>query len=774
MGPPRARIVARAALARCTTSGSLWGCVDGQPPAQPPPPRGSGRFPPTGTGSGSFPNAPGSGRYTAPGSGHHPTPGAARFTPASGRYGQPSPEDLRQTLADGPNSTPRTDLTPYPRGAGTPPTSGGFAAAGGPRRPLPPQVTERFEVLEELGRGGMGVVYLVHDRQRRERLALKVLIGQLNLKRLRRLEREAQATQTLDHPGIVPLLDASLDPAAPWLAYRLIPDARTLSDAMTSLSVPRRIQVVIDVARAAGHAHTRGVVHRDLKAENVLLDPADRAYLTDFGVAALAGADRLTRSGAMVGTPHAMAPEQLKGERDKVGPRTDVWALGVLLYHALTDQEPFTGATLGDLGKAIRGDTPTPPTRLRPELAPELDEICRRCLEKEPARRYSDGAAVAAALEDLLERAVYRPKGAGWGKGLAAAAACGLVAFGLGRLSKPSQAAQEQLSQASPTPAPQVPSSGPSPLATPSASVAPASPEAAASAAPADSPQPAPADPAQLSLEELERRVAGGTPALRVPLAARLLEPGATRDPRRAVSLLEAAVRDEVPGAHYALARLLSYGWGVGRQRGRARELLLAIAPREPVAWLDVGHLYAINAFGRNLGAQAQAHIERAHEQGVLGATRIRGFTRATRAQDPEEATQGAEMVRAAAEGGDPLALLAMSYLAQKGIGVAADSAAAETWRARFGEVVNGDLDSHVLFIVAMRLHFGVGVPKDLVIPRQILAKLAARGFAPAMYELSTCMLTGCGGPRDTVEGSKLLGSAAAAGLVPAQVRVAR
>ena len=758
--------------------------MPGPTSSPPPPPDGSGR-PLSGPASGSFgPADSGAGPYA--------TPGSARFTPpSSGRYPQPSPEDLRQTIPDGPHRTPRADLTPYPSGAGTPPTSGG-APVVGKRRPLPPQVTERFEVLDELGRGGMGVVYLVHDRQRRERLALKVLIGQLNPKRLRRLGREAQATQTLDHPGIVPLVDASLDPAAPWLAYRLITDARTLSEAMESLPLPRRLQVVIDVARAAGHAHARGVVHRDLKAENVLLDPADRAYLTDFGVAALAGADRLTRSGAMVGTPHAMAPEQLKGERDKVGPRTDVWALGVLLYHALTDREPFTGATLGDLGVAIRGETPPPPRRLRPELAPELDAICRRCLEKEPERRYSDGAALAAALEALLEHAVYRPTGGGWVKALALAAGCALAAFGLGRLSAPrsSLAAASELGQAtgaglpegsSPSRPPSHPPSHSAPLARPPGQAPGGADEPSAAAAVGDDPssaQPSPAggplDSDPLALAELERRVAGGSPELRLPLARRLLLPGPTRDPRRAVRLLEVAVRDEVPGARSALARLLSYGWGVGRQRGRARDLLLEDAPSRPGAWLEVAHLYLTHAFGRDQEGQAQAYVERAHEAGVLGATRILGYTRAVNAEDRAEATRGAELVRQAAEGGDPLAACAMAHLCQKGVGVPADAAAAERWRLRFGEAVNGDLDSDALFALSLGLHFGVGVPKDVLIPRQILAKLIQRGFAPALDELATCQLTGCGGPRDPQAAGRLIEEAAAADLIPARLRIAR
>ncbi len=266
---------------------------------------------------------------------------------------------------------------------------------------------ERFRVLEELGRGAVGVVYRAVEVATGREVALKVLLERPDPTRLARFEREGQVTAALDHPGVVRVHAAGALGGQPFLAYELVPGGETFADARGQLDRSTRLRLLRDAAAAVGHAHARGVVHRDLKPANVLVDRSSggvpRVRVADFGMARLTSDthERLTRTGVIVGTPHYMAPEQAAGERE-VGAPADVWALGVMLYEALLDELPFDGESLQVLLARICAVDPRPPREVDPALAPDLEAIVLRALERDPASRYPDAAALADDLEAFL------------------------------------------------------------------------------------------------------------------------------------------------------------------------------------------------------------------------------------------------------------------------------------------------------------------------------------------------------------------------------------
>jgi tetratricopeptide (TPR) repeat protein len=247
----------------------------------------------------------------------------------------------------------------------------------------------------------MAVVYRARDLRMDRLVALKVLHERATPERLARLRREGQLTANLQHPGIVRIHSAGDLDGQPWLAYEVVEGARTLDQAMEGLGLRERVCLVREVAAAIGHAHEHGVIHRDIKAENVLVDLSGRARVIDFGIAYQDQAETLSKSGGLLGTPFAMAPEQFG--RGRVGPPADVWALGVLLYEALTDEQPFEGESLLQLAAQVEEAKVTPPTQLRQEVPRELSAICLGCLQRQPADRYPDAGSLAQDLESWLE-----------------------------------------------------------------------------------------------------------------------------------------------------------------------------------------------------------------------------------------------------------------------------------------------------------------------------------------------------------------------------------
>ena len=261
----------------------------------------------------------------------------------------------------------------------------------------------RYLVVGELGRGGMGVVYHAWDDALGREVALKVLPAtQLEPEAALRFQREGQAMARLVHPAILPVYDRGQDAGRQFLAMPLLRGG-TLKDLVRAgaTPLPRRVELLEQVARAVHAAHEQGVVHRDLKPDNVLLDAAGRPYVADFGLARVVDRQtRLTQSGVALGTAGYMPPEQVDGKG--VDARSDVYALAATLYFVLTGRPPFQGATDLNVITAVLRQPPEPPSRVAPDVPPALEALCLRGLAKDAAARPPSAAAFADALADWL------------------------------------------------------------------------------------------------------------------------------------------------------------------------------------------------------------------------------------------------------------------------------------------------------------------------------------------------------------------------------------
>ncbi|MBL4847589.1 MAG: SUMF1/EgtB/PvdO family nonheme iron enzyme [Planctomycetes bacterium] len=271
-----------------------------------------------------------------------------------------------------------------------------------------------FEIREQIGAGAMGAVYRAFDHSAGREVALKLPhVDRIDPRAQERFRREGQASAALDHPGIVRIHATHSPGERPYLTYELVVDARTFDQVAPELGQWERVELLRDAARAIGHAHARGVIHRDLKDPNLLVDGEGRVRVTDFGVALLVGAERLTQTGACIGTPHTMAPEQIGGMNHLIGPATDVWALGCLLYRAVSGKHPFEGANLAELAVRVASQRLTPPSSVSEEPVPSgLDAVCRRALSKKPEERFADANAFADALDEAISnKRAARPAG---------------------------------------------------------------------------------------------------------------------------------------------------------------------------------------------------------------------------------------------------------------------------------------------------------------------------------------------------------------------------
>ncbi|MCA8925430.1 MAG: tetratricopeptide repeat protein [Planctomycetes bacterium] len=259
----------------------------------------------------------------------------------------------------------------------------------------------------------MGAVYRAVDVHGRT-VALKLLLRAGNQRQVQRLLREGALAGALEHPNVVQLLDAGVAGGRPYLSYALVEGARTLDQAFAELDLEGRVTLLCAVAAGVAHAHERGIVHRDLKPANVLVDQAGCPRVADFGMSTAAEVERLTLSGAMVGTPQWMAPEQVAGDRAQQGPASDVWALGVLLYQALTDCMPFDGPDLTTVSIAITSSRVVRPRAHVPAVSPALERVCLRALSRDPARRYPHAGAFREALLAALQDPGRQRAGVSW------------------------------------------------------------------------------------------------------------------------------------------------------------------------------------------------------------------------------------------------------------------------------------------------------------------------------------------------------------------------
>lgn len=275
---------------------------------------------------------------------------------------------------------------------------------------LPKQFGD-YELLEELGRGGMGVVYRARQLSLGRTVALKmVLRGQLaSHEDLTRFQSEAEAAARLKSPHIVPIFEVGEQDGHAFFTMAYV-EGQTLSQRLAEGPLPphEAAKILLDVSRAIEVAHAEGVLHRDLKPSNILLDREGRPHVTDFGLAKRVSTGgetidpTLTRTGAILGTPSYMAPEQAAGNRGQLGPATDVYSLGALLYQTLTGRPPFQAATALDTVLLVLEQDPVPPRLLNPLADRELELIALRCLQKPTDLRYESAERLADDLRAYL------------------------------------------------------------------------------------------------------------------------------------------------------------------------------------------------------------------------------------------------------------------------------------------------------------------------------------------------------------------------------------
>jgi serine/threonine-protein kinase len=263
-----------------------------------------------------------------------------------------------------------------------------------------------YEVLGRVGRGGMGVVYKAREESLGRLVALKVLPdgGDPDAPRAVRFAREARALARLDHRHIVPIYGNGEDRGRLYFTMKLMVGG-SLADHLKRVGADVRAAVALveKAVRAVQYAHEQGVLHRDLKPHNILLDEQDEPHVADFGLAKLLEADAdVTQSFAQMGTPPYMAPEQVLGRAKAVSAATDVWALGVILYELLTGERPFSGNDKDEVFERILREEPAAPRKRRPEIDAALQGVVLKCLHKEPARRYASAQALADDLAAWL------------------------------------------------------------------------------------------------------------------------------------------------------------------------------------------------------------------------------------------------------------------------------------------------------------------------------------------------------------------------------------
>ena len=262
-----------------------------------------------------------------------------------------------------------------------------------------------YDLLAEIGRGGMGVVYKAWDKTLERHVALKMILRGVHATSadLQRFRSEAQAAGGLTHANIVPIYQVGEQDGQAYFSMKYVA-GKTLAGVMADKPLhPRQAaQYMIAIARAVQHAHEKGILHRDLKPSNILIDENGLPLVTDFGLAKrVEGGESLTGTGAIVGTPSYMAPEQAEGTKN---PTTacDVYSLGAILYELLTGRPPFLAASAVETLLLVRSEEPVRPRALNPQIDVDLEFICRKCLEKRPEHRYASAGKLADDLEAFL------------------------------------------------------------------------------------------------------------------------------------------------------------------------------------------------------------------------------------------------------------------------------------------------------------------------------------------------------------------------------------
>ncbi|MBN9520281.1 protein kinase, partial [bacterium] len=323
----------------------------------------------------------------------------------------PPPDPFGATLTSAPRPahlpTPSaTEATVTPLIPPTPPPVP-FPAAGIGAGPV---AFGRYELLDEIARGGMGVVYRARQQGLDRLVALKMVLGVGSADDLagQRFLQEARTAAAIDHPNVVPIYDTGEVDGRLFFTMALVdgPNLRSYVRDRGRLTTAEAVGLFTQIVAGVAHAHRAGIIHRDLKPANVLMDPDGRPRVTDFGLAKKsAGSTELTATGQVVGTPAYMAPEQARESKD-AGPAADVYALGAILFFLLTGRPPFEGETSTDLLIKVVMEAPPSPREFNPDVPDDVEHVCLRCLEKNPADRFPDAQALAEMAVALAEKYV--------------------------------------------------------------------------------------------------------------------------------------------------------------------------------------------------------------------------------------------------------------------------------------------------------------------------------------------------------------------------------
>jgi serine/threonine protein kinase len=277
-----------------------------------------------------------------------------------------------------------------------------------------PKLIGGYEILQELGRGGMGIVYKANDSRLKRTVALKMIWAgsSANADELVRFRGEAEMVAQLQHPNIVQIYEIGMHDSQPFIVFEFV-DGGNLADRIQGKpQAPRQAAEMIEtLARAISLAHQQHIIHRDLKPANVLLTRTGVLKITDFGLAKQLGHSLgLSRTGDVMGTPSYMSPEQAAGQLNNLGPATDIYSLGAILYELLTGRPPFRGVTMFETLEQVRSAEPAPLSKLVPKLHRDLGTICLKCLQKNPTKRYHSALELAEDLRRWLEGDVIRAR----------------------------------------------------------------------------------------------------------------------------------------------------------------------------------------------------------------------------------------------------------------------------------------------------------------------------------------------------------------------------
>lgn len=293
-------------------------------------------------------------------------------------------------------------MIPLEGDRGMAPLDGDNRMSGGEAPRIP-----RFDILDRLGEGAAAVVYRAQDRELHRIVALKVQRASQSMSDIarQRFRREAQAAAGLSHPNVVQVYDTGETEGQHYLVMEVV-DGRPLADILGQSRPDQTtlLRLLEKAARGVAAAHEKGIVHRDLKPSNILVTASGEPKVADFGLAHLLDStQQLTRTGAALGTPIYMSPEQAEGRVKDITPRTDVYALGAILYEMLAGTPPHSGSTLVELYSKIARDEPVPPRNVDPTVAPEIEAIALKAIDKEPARRYATAGLFADDLRRFLD-----------------------------------------------------------------------------------------------------------------------------------------------------------------------------------------------------------------------------------------------------------------------------------------------------------------------------------------------------------------------------------